>query len=306
MKDEGLLGGLHPFLKLILLTAIMLASMLVVLFAAMIFMLPFTGLEILNQLGDLTSDNLNLQRYLQVMSHLGLFIIPSVVFAMLVGQNILKYYDGRSTPNYRIIIFSALIIIAAIPLVYYLMQFNQQMSLPESMSKIEKWMRQAEDTAEILTKTFLNVNTIPALLFNLFMIAVIPAIGEELIFRGAVQRIFHQWTKNIHVAVIIAAFLFSAMHFQFFGFLPRFVLGVLLGYMFVLTGNIWVPIFAHFFNNAMAVILYYIAYNSEGLDPETIGSSGFSLIMVLLSTALVIFLMIIMKNLHDRKSLIKH
>ncbi len=306
MKNQGILGGLHPFLKLLLLLIIMIASVLVVMFAAILLMLPFTGAEIFNRLGDMSAENLNVQRYMQVMSHIGLFIIPSVVFAMLIGRNFLKYYNGETTPNYKGIVFSALIIITVIPLVYYLMQLNQQMSLPESMSRIEKWMRQAEDTAEILTKTFLNVNTIPALLFNLFMISVIPAIGEELIFRGAVQKVFHQWTKNIHVAVIIAAFIFSAMHLQFYGFLPRFVLGILLGYMFVLTGNIWVPIFAHFFNNALGVILYYIAYNSESIDPEAVGSSDFNLIMVLLSASLVMLLMIIMKNLHNRKELNTH
>ncbi len=302
MKDEGILGGLHPFLKLLLLSALMLASVLMVLFAAIILMLPFTGIEILNRLGDFTDESLNLQRYMQVMSHIGLFIIPAVVFALLVNRNFLKYYDGERTPICRAIIFSALVMVVAIPLVYYLMQLNQQMSLPDSMSRIENWMRQAEDAAELLTEKFLNVSNIPALLFNLFMIAVIPAIGEEFIFRGAVQRVFFQWTKNIHVAVIIAAFFFSAMHLQFYGFLPRFVLGILLGYMFVYTGNIWIPVFAHFFNNTMAVILYYIAYNSESIDPDAIGSSGFSLSIVLLSMALVIFLMIHIKNLHNRNT----
>lgn len=306
MKDEGILGGLHPFLKLLLLTAIMLSSLLVVLLVSVVLMIPFSGVDILTRLGDMSAENMNLQRYMQVMSHIGLFIMPAVVFAMLVGRNLFKYYDGNSIPGYRGVIFSALIVIAAIPMVYYLMELNQQLSLPESMSRIENWMRQTEDAAAILTERFLNVNTLPALLFNLFMIGVIPAIGEELIFRGAVQRILFQWTKNIHIAVIIAAFLFSAMHFQFYGFLPRFVLGALLGYMFVLTGNIWVPIFAHFFNNALGVILYYIAYNSEKIDPEALASSGFSLFIVLLSAALVLFLMILMNNLHHRKALIKH
>lgn len=306
MKDEGILGGLHPFLKLLLLSAIMLASVLVVLFAAMILVLPFTGIEILTRLGDFSAENLNLQRYMQVMSHIGLFIVPAVVFAFLVGRYPLKYYDGERLPSYKGIIFSALIIVAAAPMVYFLMELNQQLSLPDSMSRIENWMRQAEDAAEVVTEQFLNVAGIQALLFNLFMIAIIPAIGEELIFRGAVQRILHQWTKNIHISVIIAAFIFSAMHFQFFGFLPRFVLGILLGYMFVLTGNIWVPIFAHFFNNAMGVMLYYVAYNSEILDPDKLATSGFSLFIVFLSTAMVIFLVVLLQKLHDRPVLIKH
>ncbi len=305
MKDQGILGGLHPFLKLLLLSAIMLTSVLVVLFTAMLLILPFTGIEILSRLGELSAESLNLQRYMQVMSHVGLFIIPAVVFAMLVGRNLLKYYDGDRVPNYSGIIFSALIMIAAVPLVYFLMELNQQLSLPDSMSRIENWMRQAEDAAAILTEQFLHVSTLPALLFNLFMIAIIPAIGEELIFRGAVQRIFYQWIKNIHIPVIISAFIFSAIHFQFFGFLPRFVLGVLLGYMFVLTGNIWVPIFAHFFNNAMAVILYYVAYNSNRLDPDMLASSGFSLYVVLLSTALVIFLLILFQKIYNRPVLVR-
>ncbi|MCK4638890.1 MAG: CPBP family intramembrane metalloprotease, partial [Bacteroidales bacterium] len=100
-------------------------------------------------------------------------------------------------------------------------------------------------------------------LFNILMIAIIPGIGEEFLFRGVLLRLLKEWTKNIHWAVFISAVLFSAFHLQFYGFLPRLMLGILLGYMFVWTGSIWVPIFIHFINNAAAVIFVYIVNKSK-------------------------------------------
>jgi len=91
------------------------------------------------------------------------------------------------------------------------------------------------------------------------MIAIIPAIGEELFFRGVMQRIFSDWFKNMHVAIFFTAFLFAAIHMQFYGMLPRMMLGVLFGYLYYWTGSLWVPVFAHFLNNGAAVIVSYLS-----------------------------------------------
>jgi len=284
MVDRGMLGELHPFMKLLLLALLMLASVIVVAFIGMMGALPFAGPGVFEQFtGGGTTDNLNFLRYLQIISHLGLFVVPGLVFAFLMGPNPLYYLQGQRLPRLINLLISTLIIVAIVPVVYALMQINQQLSLPEALSGLEQWMRQTEDAAEAMIEQFLNVRGIGALLFNLLMIAVLPAIGEEFIFRGALQRIFRQWTGNVHLAVFMAAILFSAMHLQFFGFLPRMLLGLLLGYMFVMTKNIWVPVFAHFFNNAAAVIMYYIAYNTDIISPEDMAGSRFSLLIILFS-----------------------
>ena len=296
MVDRGMLGGLHPFVKLLLLAMLMLASMLVVVFIGMLAALPFTGLGIFEQLTGAETSHLNLLRYLQILSHLGLFVLPGLVFAFLVDRKPLDYFQGQRIPNALNLLIAALIMIAAVPVVHSLMQFNQHLTLPEVMSDIEQWMRQTEDAAEVMMERFLNVSTTQALLFNLLMIAALPAVGEEFIFRGALQRIFRQWTGNIHVAVFIAAVLFSAMHLQFYGFLPRLLLGLLLGYMFVLTKNIWVPVFAHFFNNAAAVILFYVAYNTDIISPEAMTGGQFSLVVIAFSVWITSMLFFAMKR----------
>ncbi len=291
MEDRGMLGGLHPLVKLILLAMIMAASTLVVLVVGVLAGFPFFGSDLLQQLGSLSAESLNAQRYVQLLSHLGLFVLSSLVFAMLVGSKPLAYLSASHIPPVNWLLMSALIIFFAAPMVNFLVAVNQQLSLPESMSNIEEWMRSAEDAAETMTKLFLQVTTWQGLLFNLFLIAVIPAIGEEFIFRGALQRIFNQWTGNVHIAVIITAILFSAMHLQFFGFLPRLLLGIVLGYLFVYTGTIWVPVFAHFFNNAVAVIIFFLDHNGIiNLDLEAMSAGWFAPWAALISLVVVALL----------------
>jgi len=118
-------------------------------------------------------------------------------------------------------------------------------------------MEASEQKAMQLTEAFLAMNSMGDLLINLFLIAIIPAIGEELLFRGVLQQLFAKWTGKIHLSIFISAFLFSAVHLQFFGFIPRFVLGIILGYMFYWSKNLWLPILAHFTNNALAIIFTY-------------------------------------------------
>ncbi len=290
MNDNGILGGLHPFMKLLLLVLLMFGSALVVLVLGMLLGTLFFGTDILSGMGA-DPENLAVLRYVQIVSHLGLFITASLVFAFLVGQKPMAYLQGDRLPAGRSLWISSAIMLAAVPLVYYLGYLNQSMSLPESFKVLEEWMRRMEENAESLTRMLLDVGTWQGLLFNLFMIAVIPAIGEEFIFRGALQRILRQWTGSVHVAVILAAILFSAMHLQFYGFLPRLLLGLLLGYMMVYTGNIWVPVFAHFFNNAAAVILYFFIHQSGSeFDMEHMGEMPLAWLPALLSIG-VLFLL---------------
>jgi membrane protease YdiL (CAAX protease family) len=195
-----------------------------------------------------------------------------------------------------------MIMVAALPLVNFLMEINLKLSLPQSLSGIEEWMRRAEEGAEVVTKMFLGVGSWQALLFNIFMIAVIPAIGEEFIFRGILLKVLRQWFGSVHAAVWLSAFLFSAMHMQFFGFLPRLFLGLVLGYMFVWSGNIWVPVFAHFFNNAAAVIIYYLHYNERiNIEIEKFGTGPDMFLYTGASVVLVIALFAFFRNYEKEK-----
>ena len=150
------------------------------------------------------------------------------------------------------------IMLLAIPGINLLSAWNQQLELPEWMGGIEQWMRMQEDAAEQLTEQFLRVDTLGGLLVNIGLMALLPALAEELTFRGVVQGMF---TRNKHVAIWAAAAIFSFVHFTFYGFLPRMLLGAMFGSMLWWTGSLWVPMLMHFVNNCAAVVVAFVAYN---------------------------------------------
>jgi hypothetical protein len=143
-------------------------------------------------------------------------------------------------------------------------------------------MKAAEERAAEVTKAFLVMNGIGDLIINLIIIAIIPAIGEELLFRGVLQRQINIWSKNGHLAVWIAAFVFSAIHLQFYGFLPRLILGALFGYFYLWSNNLWVPIIAHFINNASAVMIsYYMGSPETDIQLEAMNQNGSEMYVII-------------------------
>ena len=143
------------------------------------------------------------------------------------------------------------------------------------------------------------------LLFNLFMIALLPAIGEELLFRGVIQRIFTGWTRSNHWGIWISAILFSALHMQFYGFIPRMLLGVLFGYLLVWSGSMWLPITAHFFNYGIVVIgIWLIDRKLLSSEFETIGSTNGSYYLAAISLALVLLLMFLIRKENRNEKLL--
>lgn len=294
MDKKPLLGDLHPSLQLIFCLLVAFISLFVVVLVGVLLAVPFLGSDVLKMLSGELNPVLQpgLAKYTQALSHLGLFIVPSVLLSWFFGRRLWHYLYAQSRPHLSLLLISALVIFATVPLINYTLEMNMRMHLPESLSWLENWMRAAEDSAERLTRMFLSVNTWQGLLVNILVIAVIPAIGEEFIFRGVLMRIFKKWTGSYHLAVWITAILFSAMHLQFFGFLPRMLLGLLLGYMLVWSGSMWVPVFAHFVNNAAAIIYYYLFTQNVTDDTfEHIGKDMGDIQWVLLSIALVSFLM---------------
>jgi len=149
------------------------------------------------------------------------------------------------------------------PTMEWIANLNMSMSLPESFKSIEDWMREKEDSMAVLTKSMVMVDSWGLLLVNIFAIAVMPAIAEEYFFRGSMMKIFDRMFINRHVSIWVTAIIFSAIHVQFFGFVPRMLLGAFFGYMLLWTQNIWIPILAHFINNATVVILHFILREKE-------------------------------------------
>jgi len=177
--------------------------------------------------------------------------------------------------------------VVAFPLINLLAEINQSMSLPESMSGISDWMKASETANNEITKYFLQADSFGILLFNLILIALIPAIGEELLFRGIIQRLFTEMSKNIHIGIWVSAFLFSAVHMQFFTFLPRFLMGAMFGYFLIWSNSLSLTIAAHFVNNGLAVLInYLIQKGSIDTSVETWGNHN---IWVSLISSILLF-----------------
>jgi len=248
---------------------IIISSFLIFSFIAFLISLPFFNFFKLNiDLNDLSKhQNVMVLKYLQIIQTIGLFIIPALILSYLFNGSIKSLFDYKIKPRVVSICILLLIMITSIPVLNYLVDLNSNMVFPKILKAFEQWMRESENEAAKITEAFLKVYTTKGLLFNIFLIGILPALGEELIFRGILQRIFIDWTKNIHAGILISAFIFSAIHLQFYGFLPRFLLGAFFGYLLVWSGTIWLPIFAHFVNNTVSVIVSYLI-NIKIIDGE--------------------------------------
>jgi uncharacterized protein len=202
----------------------------------------------------------NFGKLYQLINQFGIFIFPVLIYGFFVSSSTHDYLKLRK-PNLISVLVSALIVFSILPFINYLSSVNESMVLPTFLSGIEEWMKSKEIQASLLTENFLKTSTYRGLLLNILIVAILPAIGEEFLFRGVIQKLMQEITNNIHWAVIISAIVFSAFHIQFYGFLPRFMLGLILGYLFVFTGSLWVPIIAHFINNLASVLVYFLHYN---------------------------------------------
>lgn len=196
----------------------------------------------------------SLMRISQFISAVGTFLLPACFFAWLCSNQPKRYLSIGKLPTLEVLALTFLSMFLINPAISLTGLLNQQMELPSFMEGIEHWMRTQEDEAERLTLLLLSEKGIGALLANLLVVALTAGITEEFLFRGAFQRILERWTSNPHWVIWIAACLFSAFHMQFYGFLPRMLLGAYFGYLLYWSRNIWIPVFAHFTNNAFAVI----------------------------------------------------
>jgi len=248
-------------------------------------------------------ENIGRLKILQAFQSVGLFVAPPLLAAFLFSSNTNSYlYLNRKTPILSLAIIF-LLIISVQPLVNLLAEINQTLTFPDALQGLENKLKSAEEHAEKLTKLFLlSDKSLTAFFVNLIIVAVIPAVGEELLFRGVLQRIFKNWTGSAHAAVWIAAFLFSAVHFQFYGFLPRLLLGALFGYLLIISGNMWLPIAAHFLNNALGVAYYHFFYEEKNIETfEKIGTESNSGMWLPLSFFLTgLFLFLIYKIHHGK------
>jgi len=198
-----------------------------------------------------------------------LFILPVVLAACFWSEQPADWLRINKTTNWKIVLGAILLMVVALPGSNLLAYLNQQISLPDSLAGIEQWMKAQEDAAEQVLTILLADTHFSSFMMNFLVIAVLAAIGEEFCFRGALQGLMNH-TKT---AIWITAIIFAAIHMQFYGFVPRMLMGALFGYMLIWTKNLWVPIAMHCTNNGVIAILYYIA-NLRQIDTKKMDAFG--------------------------------
>ena len=257
--------------------------------------------------GESSQDTIAL-KWMQFLQSAGIFLIPPIICACIwKGRQSLQWLGVAKSCSWREMGIAVLLMISALPLINVLAYWNNMIKLPESLHFIEVYFREYEEIAALLTERFLQADNIVVLFINLGLMALLPALAEELSFRGVLQQLISgDSNKKIHVAIWVSAFIFSAIHMQFYGFIPRMLMGALFGYAFVWTGTLWVPIVMHFVNNSIAVISYYILSRNTQVDMEvmeTLGT-GSTWWLGLLSLLLVIlFIRLLYKNYKSSRTL---
>ncbi len=272
------------YLFLFLLIGIFIAG----LFAGLVLMIP-----VVSNYGEISVIYVN-----TIMQSVFAVALPSCLIVALTNNKPAQYLKvvGSSRLIYKLLLGFFVFLFSYI-FTSFLSQLNKGMILPESMKGIEDMIRSMEDAAMGTTNLLLSGKTFGSLLLNLIVVAGFAAISEELFFRGALQQFIQEKYKNGHIAVWFTAIVFSVVHFQFYGFLPRLFLGAILGYLFLYTKNLWAPILLHFLNNATVIILNFFWEDTEWYDNiEEISITPAFAVLAIVSLGLTIMLFWIYNN----------
>lgn len=227
-------------------------------------------------------------KWSQALLTLSIFLVPPLIFAYLSDRRPLNYLGWKSPTPTSFWWISFALILVALPAATWINQVNHELVLPASMKKLEESLKAAQALNEKLQKAFLNMKNLKDLLGTLLLMAVLPAIAEELFFRSVLQRLFIQITKRPWLGILLTGFLFAFFHSQFYSFITIFFLGTLLGAIYWYSGSIWLSIAVHFLNNALQVMLVY--YRPEYLDKEPIIQPIWVIVSIAATIGLVMYM----------------
>ncbi|GAB3334536.1 hypothetical protein GCM10027299_42830 [Larkinella ripae] len=286
---------LHPFRSLLVLLGFVLLGMSLGGLLAGMFLAVWatSGGQDVSDIADILSHpaeypgSWHLLMLIQAVSHLCTFLLPCLLYLRWIERRSWSDFNARPLAAVKAVGVVALLTITFMPLNGLIIEWNQNLELPDALKGLEEWMRQKEDQMGELTKFLTDFTSPLDLVFALLTIGIIPGIGEEVLFRGMLQRKLAQWTGNGHIAVWVAALIFSAIHIQFYGFVPRALLGALFGYLYVWSGNIWVPILAHAVNNGFTVLMVWlhrrhlISVDIENTDSVPLTGALISLVLTI-------------------------
>lgn len=213
-------------------------------------------------------------KILQFLQCLALFVAPAILIALVLDRHPWSLLSMNTCPRWRDVLYALVLIVALYPAINLLSSLNEQLTLPAFLAPLEEWLKMMEDQNGDLLLKFLSSTSIWDLCLNILLMAVITAVGEELTFRGVLVSIPTRLnTGKPSVYIWVSAIIFSAIHLQFYGFVPRMLLGALFGYVLVWTGNLWLPILMHAVNNSLSIILAHW-YFRQGMDLDSVEGIG--------------------------------
>ncbi|WP_029274926.1 CPBP family intramembrane glutamic endopeptidase [Pedobacter borealis] len=260
---------INPFLQLLLLLFYAVIGTIVFITLSLVIIAVFYGVNTAGEVmgGQITDANISAFKIFQALgTSIGMMAVPAIVLALTEHKKVSDFYGFKNTRSVLIILV-LIIMLVSMPFMEWTMLWNQKMVLPDFLKGIEKWMKEKENATMGITLKLVTVRSNLDFIANLIIIAVLPAIGEELMFRGGVQRSLNRAFENPHLAIWLSAIIFSAIHVQFYGFVPRMLLGAGFGYLYYYSGSIWYAMLAHFINNAYAVCAaFYMQKHHMPLD----------------------------------------
>lgn len=233
------------------------------------------------------------------------FILPAVITAAMICSLPARFLGIDRTFTMGQLLLAVTVMLVSLPAMNFLVKLNTELTLPESMGAIEKWMRESEDNAQQLVETMLGGDSVGSLIVSLLIIGVLAGLSEELFFRGALQNIIGSSRMSYHAAIWLTAFIFSAFHMQFYGFFPRWLMGAYFGYLLYWSKSLWLPVLIHIFNNSLVV---YVSWREKLIDVPSEGSKLLnewgedSPMLVLASVILTAFVILRLRKLSVKSS----
>jgi hypothetical protein len=213
------------------------------------------------------SDPVTAIRLSQAIITIGTFLLPALLFAFCQDRQWFSYNEANRLPNQSMVNMVLILSVTLLPVVGALSAFNQNI-MPQD-GALAEFMRNLEDAADNILKTVTGQRSSWDLVSNILVFAVLAGVCEEFFFQGSLQPLLMKWIRNPHIGTLLTALIFSALHFQFYGFIPRFLLGVYLGYLFYWSRSLWLPILAHVLHNMLSLLVDF-TLEGRGIDTDNL------------------------------------
>lgn len=228
-----------------------------------------------------------------VVQTIFVFIAAALISAWIISRRPFSFLGMSQRVSWRPFVGVVCVYILGIPFLNQLIYWNSQMSLPESMAGLETTLRGMEEMNGKVSDIILSTDSVGGLLAGILIVGLLTGLGEEMLFRGMLQRSMSIYSRMGQWAIWIAAVIFSAVHMQFFGFFPRLLLGAFFGYLLFSTGSLWPSIFAHALNNSIVVVTCWSAVRNGSIpEPDMLWvvKEGFPLPALVSIISTVLFL----------------